>query len=111
LTSNPRSQASLQNPVNYLSANQKSTALHRCSTWNITAILVTLPARYFQFSYPVHSSDDRRYNNPVNSPAHKTSHPRHHVYALETTGLLIMAATLLAITLVRYWNAMHWSLR
>jgi len=48
----------------------------------------------------------------VNSPTqNKTSHPRHHVYALETTGLLIMAATLLAITLVRYWNAMHWSLR
>ena len=41
----------------------------------------------------------------------KTSHSRHHVYALESTGLLIMAATLLAITLVRYWNAMHWSLR
>lgn len=36
---------------------------------------------------------------------------RHHVYALETTGLLIIAATLLGITLVRFWHAIHWSLR
>jgi hypothetical protein len=38
-------------------------------------------------------------------------HSRHHVYAMEATGLLIIAATLLAITLVRFWQAMHWSLR
>lgn len=38
-------------------------------------------------------------------------HARHHVYALETTGLLIMAATLLGLTLVRFWHAIHWSLR
>ena len=43
------------------------------------------------------------------SSAH--DHHRHHVYALETTGVLIIAATLLAITLVRYWYAIHWSLR
>lgn len=56
----------------------------------------------------------RRYNVPV--PSHtqdrsNSEHHRHHVYALETTGLLIIAATLLAITLVRYWYAIHWSLR
>ncbi len=57
----------------------------------------------------------RRYNVLV--PPHTQDrsrsehHPRHHVYALETTGLLIIAATLLAITLVRYWYAIHWSLR
>jgi hypothetical protein len=46
-------------------------------------------------------------------PMDKTAHGRnrHHVYALETTGLLIVAATLLTITLVRYWYAIHWSLR
>jgi len=33
------------------------------------------------------------------------------MYALETTGLLIVAATLLTITLVRYWYAIHWNLR
>ncbi len=46
-------------------------------------------------------------------PMDKTAHGRnrHHVYALETTGLLIVAATLLAITLARYWYAIHWSLR
>ena len=47
------------------------------------------------------------------SPMDKTVHGRnrHHVYALETTGLLIVAATLLTITLVRYWYAIHWNLR
>jgi hypothetical protein len=43
------------------------------------------------------------------SSAH--SHQRHHIYALETTGLLIIAATLFTITLVRYWYAFHWNLR
>jgi hypothetical protein len=43
------------------------------------------------------------------SSAH--DHHRHHVYALETTGLLIIGATLLTITLVRYWYAIHGSLR
>jgi hypothetical protein len=38
-------------------------------------------------------------------------HARQHVYALETTGLLIIAATLLGITLVRFWQAIHWSWR
>ena len=49
------------------------------------------------------------------SPAQEKSqlaHPaRHHVYALETTGLLIIAATLLGITLVRFWQAIQWSWR
>jgi hypothetical protein len=58
----------------------------------------------------------RRYNGPVPSQAQNKSrfehaHPRHHVYALETTGVLIIAATLLAITLARYWYAIHGSLR
>ena len=48
---------------------------------------------------------------PTQSQSNARHHSRHHVYALETTGLLIIAATLLAITLVRYWYAMHWSLR
>lgn len=38
-------------------------------------------------------------------------HAWHHVYALETTGVLIIAATLLGITLVRFWQAIHWSWR
>jgi hypothetical protein len=52
----------------------------------------------------------------VTSPNHNKSaapHTQHrqHLYALESTGVLIIALTLLTITLVRYWNAMHWSLR
>jgi hypothetical protein len=50
--------------------------------------------------------------SPLQDKAHPhAGHSRHHVYAMETTGLLIMAATLLGITLVRFWQAIHWSLR
>jgi hypothetical protein len=36
---------------------------------------------------------------------------RHAVYASEATGLLLVAALLLALTLIRYWHEIHWSLR
>ena len=50
--------------------------------------------------------------SPLQDKAHPhAGHPRHHVYAMETTGLLIIAATLLAITLARFWQAIHWNLR
>ena len=57
----------------------------------------------------------QRYNIRVLTPnseqeaAHK--HHRHAVYASETTGLLMIAAVLLLLTLVRCWREMHWSLR
>jgi hypothetical protein len=56
----------------------------------------------------------RRYNNPVLSTHSKDgSHKqhRHALYASETTGLLLIAALLLALILVRYWHEIHWSLR
>jgi hypothetical protein len=37
--------------------------------------------------------------------------PRHAGYATETTGLLLVAFLLLALTLVRYWHVIHWSVR
>ncbi|HLV87174.1 MAG TPA: hypothetical protein VKV39_09380 [Candidatus Sulfotelmatobacter sp.] len=36
---------------------------------------------------------------------------RHATYAAETTGLLLIAFLLLALTLIRYWHGIHWSLR
>jgi hypothetical protein len=39
-----------------------------------------------------------------NDSGHK--HQRHAIYASETSGLL-----LLALTLIRYWHTVHWSLR
>jgi hypothetical protein len=36
---------------------------------------------------------------------------RHAVYASEAIGLLVIALLLLALTLVRYWHDIHWSLR
>jgi len=41
--------------------------------------------------------------------AHK--HHWHAVYASETTGLLLISVLLLVLTLIRYWRAIHWSLR
>ncbi len=50
-------------------------------------------------------------SSPNRKPDASHSQHRPHVYTLESTGVIIIALTLLTITLVRYWNAMHWSLR
>ncbi|HEY6339575.1 MAG TPA: hypothetical protein VIW68_13865 [Candidatus Sulfotelmatobacter sp.] len=42
--------------------------------------------------------------------SHHRQH-RHAIYATETAGLLLIAVLLLLLTLVRYWHAIHWSLR
>ena len=44
-----------------------------------------------------------------NDSGHK--HRRHATYAKETSGLLLIALLLLALIVIRYWHAMHWSLR
>jgi len=44
-----------------------------------------------------------------NDPTRK--HQRHAIYATETSGLLLIAFLLLALTLIRYWHVIHWSVR
>jgi hypothetical protein len=46
---------------------------------------------------------------PANPPEKPRSEPvhRHHVYAMETTGLLIIAVVLLVLILLRYWSSIH----
>jgi hypothetical protein len=44
-----------------------------------------------------------------NDSDHK--HRRHAIYATETSGLLMIAFLLLVLTLIRYWHAIHWSMR
>jgi hypothetical protein len=44
-----------------------------------------------------------------NDSAHK--HRRHAIYATETSGLLLIAFLLLVLIVVRYWHAIHWSVR
>lgn len=55
----------------------------------------------------------RRYNVGVSASPQKASSPKHHhkhhAYALETTGLLVIAVLLLVLTLVRYWRYIAWS--
>jgi hypothetical protein len=54
----------------------------------------------------------RRYNRRVPVPDDSArKHQRHAVYASETAGLLLIAFLLLILTLVRYWQQIHWSLR
>jgi hypothetical protein len=54
------------------------------------------------------------YNEGVPIPqkpgASETKHARHHVYATETTGLLLIAILLLVLTLIRYWHFINWSI-
>jgi hypothetical protein len=42
--------------------------------------------------------------------ASDAKHPRHHVYATETTGLLLIGVLLLILTLIRYWHFVNWSI-
>jgi hypothetical protein len=50
-------------------------------------------------------ADGQRHNDS----SHK--HPRHAIYATEASGLLLVAFLLLALTVVRYWHVIHWSVR
>jgi len=58
-------------------------------------------------------NSDLRVNSRDNSKDGKDprSHHRHAVYASEATGLLLIALMLLVLTVVRYWQNIHWSLR
>lgn len=38
-------------------------------------------------------------------------HPVPEVYTLETTGLLVIAAIILILTLIRYWHHIPWGAR
>jgi hypothetical protein len=44
-----------------------------------------------------------------NDSHHK--HRRHAIYATETSGLVVIAFLLLVLIVIRYWHAIHWSLR
>lgn len=46
----------------------------------------------------------------VASDDSKHSH-RHHAYAAEATGLLLIGILLLILTVGRYWSYIHWSIR
>jgi hypothetical protein len=65
------------------------------------------------------SSPPRRYNVavPASGPKRQpdTRPTEHHhtpqIYTLEATGLLVIAALILILTLVRYWHHIAWSAR
>lgn len=47
---------------------------------------------------------------PQKQGADDAKHTRHHAYATETTGLLLIAILLLVLTLIRYWHSINWSI-
>jgi hypothetical protein len=46
---------------------------------------------------------------PERTPTER--HPLREVYTLETTGLLVIAALILILTLIRYWHHISWGAR
>jgi len=57
------------------------------------------------------ASGPKRQTDP-SSPEHPFEHHRTpQVYTLEATGLLVIAALILILTLVRYWHHIAWSAR
>lgn len=61
----------------------------------------------------------RRYNSwvpasspqPARDPAPPVRPPKPHIYGVEATGLLVIAALILALTLIRYWHHIPWNWR
>ena len=52
----------------------------------------------------------RRYNVFVTlEPQRESQGHKHPVYALEATGLLLIAIMLLILTVIRYWHNINWS--
>jgi hypothetical protein len=61
----------------------------------------------------------RRYNMGMGATAPKKQpeqtpserHPIPEIYTVETTGVLVIAAIILILTLVRYWHHIPWGAR
>jgi hypothetical protein len=65
-----------------------------------------------RYNVPMPASGPKRQPDP-RPPEHHA--PAHHltpqIYTLEATGLLVIAALILILTLVRYWHHLAWSAR
>jgi len=48
---------------------------------------------------------------PEPERSESSRHPVPEVYTLETTGLLVIAAIILILTLIRYWHHIPWNWR
>jgi hypothetical protein len=65
-------------------------------------------------SFGPYSAAAKRYNVGVLTSGKSGDVDKAHrqaTYASETTGLLLVAVLLLALTLIRYWQHIHWSWR
>jgi len=65
-----------------------------------------------RYNVAVPASSPKR--QPDSPPPEHPSAGHHHtpqIYTLEATGLLVIAALILILTLVRYWHHIAWSAR
>jgi len=62
-------------------------------------------------AHKFHAAYNTRVVNAKRQNGRTGKHPRHAIYATEASGLLLIAFLLLVLTLIRYWHAIHWSLR
>jgi hypothetical protein len=68
-----------------------------------TAAVPTLPCVPSGRAYNILVRNVRRQND--------SAHKHQRIYATETSGLLVIAFLLLVLIIVRYWHAIHWSVR
>jgi hypothetical protein len=69
-------------------------------------------AAFQRYNVAMPASSPKRQPDP--SPLEHPSSEHHRtpqIYTLEATGLLVIAALILILTLVRYWHHIHWGLR
>jgi hypothetical protein len=65
-----------------------------------------------RYNVGVPASSPKRQPDPSPAEHHSSEHHRTpQVYTLEATGLLVIAALILILTLVRYWHHIAWSAR
>jgi hypothetical protein len=58
------------------------------------------------------ASGPKRQLDPHSPESHSSEHHRTpQIYTLEATGLLVIAALILILTVVRYWHHIAWGAR
>jgi hypothetical protein len=57
------------------------------------------------------SGPKRQPDSSAPEPSSSEHHRTPQIYTLEATGLLVIAALILILTLVRYWHHIAWSAR
>jgi hypothetical protein len=70
------------------------------------------PLAFQRYNVGMPASGPKRQPDPPSpQPASSEHHRTPQIYTLEATGLLVIAALVLIMTLVRYWHHIAWGAR